>query len=133
MRYRIQTALLISTLAFVTVNLNLSIRFDHERLAKLGMDAPTVANRIAQRIGGTIASQYTVRDRKVDILVRSEAEERDQISDIDAMIVNPDSSHPIALSAVADVSLKLGPSAINRISQQRVAIVSANLAYGDLQ
>ncbi|MBW8183699.1 efflux RND transporter permease subunit [Shewanella nanhaiensis] len=110
----------------------LSIRFDHERLAKLGMDAPTVANRIAQRIGGTIASQYTVRDRKVDILVRSEAEERDQISDIDAMIVNPDSSHPIALSAVADVSLKLGPSAINRISQQRVAIVSANLAYGDL-
>ncbi|ABV37428.1 acriflavin resistance protein [Shewanella sediminis HAW-EB3] len=110
----------------------LSIRFDHERLAALGMDAPTVANRIAQRIGGTIASQYTVRDRKIDILVRSAIEERDQISDIDSMIVNPDSSHPIALSAVADVSLKLGPSAINRISQQRVAIVSANLAYGDL-
>jgi len=110
----------------------LSIRFDHERLAALGMDAPTVANRIAQRIGGTIASQYTVRDRKVDILVRSAIEERDQISDIDSMIVNPDSNHPIALSAVADVSLKLGPSAINRISQQRVAIVSANLAYGDL-
>ncbi|RTR32228.1 efflux RND transporter permease subunit [Shewanella atlantica] len=110
----------------------LSIRFDHERLAALGMDAPTVANRIAQRIGGTIASQYTVRDRKIDILVRSEIEERDQISDIDSMIVNPDSNHPIALSAVADVSLKLGPSAINRISQQRVAIVSANLAYGDL-
>ena len=110
----------------------LSIRFDHERLAALGMNAPTVANRIAQRIGGTIASQYTVRDRKIDILVRSAIEERDQISDIDSMIVNPDSNHPIALSAVADVSLKLGPSAINRISQQRVAIVSANLAYGDL-
>lgn len=110
----------------------LSIRFDHERLAALGMNAPMVANRIAQRIGGTIASQYTVRDRKVDILVRSAIEERDQISDIDSMIVNPDSNHPIALSAVADVSLKLGPSAINRISQQRVAIVSANLAYGDL-
>ena len=110
----------------------ISIRFDHQRLAALGMDAPTVANRIAQRIGGTVASQYTVRDRKVDILVRSELDERDQISDIGAMIINPDSSYPIALSAVADVTLKLGPSAINRISQQRVAIVSANLAYGDL-
>ncbi|MDR8523540.1 efflux RND transporter permease subunit [Shewanella fidelis] len=110
----------------------LSIRFDHQRLAALGMDAPMVANRIAQRIGGTVASQYTVRDRKIDILVRSELDERDQISDIDAMIINPNSSHPISLSAVADVSLKLGPSAINRISQQRVAIVSANLAYGDL-
>ncbi|MCG9696934.1 efflux RND transporter permease subunit [Shewanella sp. Isolate11] len=110
----------------------LSIRFDHARLAALGMDAPTVANRIAQRIGGTIASQYTVRDRKIDILVRSELDERDQISDIDSMIINPNSNQPIPLSAVAKVSLDLGPSAINRISQQRVAIVSSNLAYGDL-
>ncbi|WOT03886.1 efflux RND transporter permease subunit [Shewanella youngdeokensis] len=110
----------------------ISIRFDHQRLASLGMDAPTVANRIAQRIGGTVASQYTVRDRKVDILVRSELEERNQVSDIDAMIINPNSPHPISLSAVADVTLKLGPSAINRVSQQRVAIVSANLAHGDL-
>lgn len=110
----------------------LSIRFDHARLAALGMDAPTVANRIAQRIGGTVASQYTVRDRKIDILVRSEIEERNQISDIDSMIINPNSNQPIPLSAVAQVSLNLGPSAINRISQQRVAIISANLAYGDL-
>ncbi|GIU20844.1 acriflavin resistance protein [Shewanella colwelliana] len=110
----------------------LSIRFDHARLTALGMDAPTVANRIAQRIGGTVASQYTVRDRKIDILVRSEIEERDQISDIDSMIINPNSNQPIPLSAVAEVSLNLGPSAINRISQQRVAIVSANLAHGDL-
>ena len=110
----------------------LSIQFDHARLATLGMDAPMVANRIAQRIGGTVASQYTVRDRKVDILVRSHLEERDQISDIDSMIINPNDTYPIPLSAVAKVSLQVGPSAINRVSQQRVAIVSANLAYGDL-
>ncbi|QIR14464.1 efflux RND transporter permease subunit [Shewanella aestuarii] len=110
----------------------ISIHFDNERLAALGMDAPTVANRIAQRVGGTIASQYTVRDRKVDILVRSDISERDQISDIDSLIINPNSQQPIPLSAVAEVKLQVGPSAINRISQQRVAIVSANLAYGDL-
>lgn len=110
----------------------ISIKFDHARLAALGMDAPTVANRIAQRIGGTVASQYTVRDRKIDILVRSELNERDQISDIDSLIINPNSAQPIPLSAVATVQLKVGPSAINRVSQQRVAIVSSNLAYGDL-
>jgi HAE1 family hydrophobic/amphiphilic exporter-1 len=110
----------------------ISIKFDHARLAALGMDAPTVANRIAQRIGGTVASQYTVRDRKIDILVRSELNERDQISDIDSLIINPNSAQPIPLSAVATVQLNVGPSAINRVSQQRVAIVSSNLAYGDL-
>lgn len=110
----------------------ISIQFDHQRLAALGMDAPTVARRIAQRVGGTVASQYTVRDRKVDILVRSELSERDQISDIDSLIINPNSDQPIPLSAVAEIKLQVGPSAINRISQQRVAIVSANLGFGDL-
>ncbi|MCL1126487.1 efflux RND transporter permease subunit [Shewanella surugensis] len=110
----------------------LSIRFDHARLAALNMDAPTVAKRIAQRIGGTFASQYTIQDRKVDILVRSHLKERDQLSDIDSMIINPDNIHPITLSSVADVSLALGPSAINRLHQQRIALISANIAYGDL-
>ena len=110
----------------------LSIEFDHARIATLGMDTPTIANRIAQRIGGTIASQYNVRDRKIDILVRSQHEERNQISDIGSMIINPNSNRPIPLSAVANVNLQLGPSAINRVAQQRVAIVSANLGYGDI-
>jgi hydrophobic/amphiphilic exporter-1 (mainly G- bacteria), HAE1 family len=39
---------------------------------------------------------------------------------------------PIRLSAVADVISTQGPSEIHRISQERVAIVSANLHYGDL-
>ncbi|QSX38583.1 efflux RND transporter permease subunit [Shewanella sedimentimangrovi] len=110
----------------------LSIRFDSARLAALGMDAPTVANRIAQRVGGTIASKYTLRDRKIDILVRSAQSERDEVRDIANMVINPNDAQPLPLSAVADVSLQLGPSAINRISQQRVALVSANLAFGDL-
>jgi len=39
---------------------------------------------------------------------------------------------PIRLSAVADVVSSQGPSEIHRISQERVAIVSSNLHYGDL-
>lgn len=38
----------------------------------------------------------------------------------------------IRLSAVADVVATQGPSEIHRIGQERVAIVSANLHYGDL-
>ncbi|MEO7324972.1 MAG: efflux RND transporter permease subunit [Dokdonella sp.] len=39
---------------------------------------------------------------------------------------------PIRLSSVADVLATEGPSEINRVSQERVAIVSANLRTGDL-
>lgn len=110
----------------------ISIRFDHARIAALGLDAPTIANSIAQRVGGTVASKYTLRERKIDILVRSQESERNNITDIDSMLINPNSAHPIPLAAVADVKLTIGPSAINRISQQRVAIVSADITGGDL-
>ncbi|HSE12281.1 MAG TPA: efflux RND transporter permease subunit, partial [Rudaea sp.] len=39
---------------------------------------------------------------------------------------------PIRLSAVAEIVSTQGPSEIHRIGQERVAIVSANLRYGDL-
>ncbi|MGN6519916.1 MAG: efflux RND transporter permease subunit [Dokdonella sp.] len=39
---------------------------------------------------------------------------------------------PVRLSAVADVIATEGPSEIHRVSQERVAIVSANLRHGDL-
>ncbi|HEX7112369.1 MAG TPA: efflux RND transporter permease subunit, partial [Mizugakiibacter sp.] len=39
---------------------------------------------------------------------------------------------PVRLSAVADVVSTEGPSEIHRVSQERVAIVSAGLRYGDL-
>ncbi|WP_025819813.1 efflux RND transporter permease subunit [Shewanella marina] len=111
----------------------LSIEFDHQRLAALGIDAPTVASRIAHRIGGTVASQYTVNDRKIDILVRSQEQERNQISDLNQLIINPESKMPIRLDAVATINQTYGPAAINRIDQQRVALVTANLSYGDLE
>ena len=42
------------------------------------------------------------------------------------------SDTPIRLSSVAEVVATEGPSEIHRISAERVAIVSANLRYGDL-
>ncbi len=42
------------------------------------------------------------------------------------------SDTPIRLSSVADVVAAQGPSEIHRVSQERVAIVSSNLRYGDL-
>ncbi|HVV96771.1 MAG TPA: efflux RND transporter permease subunit [Rhodanobacteraceae bacterium] len=39
---------------------------------------------------------------------------------------------PIRLSSVAEVVATEGPSEIHRVSQERVAIVSSNLRYGDL-
>ena len=115
-----------------TGNPELKIKFDHGKLAQLGINAPDVSKLISAKIGGEVATKYSIEDRKVDILVRTIEAQRDSIADIGQMIVNPGVSPAIPLSAVADISMSIGPSEITRIGQERVAVVSANLNYGDL-
>ena len=113
-------------------NPEMRIHFDHAKLAQLGLTAPAVSKLIAAKVGGEVASKYAIDDRKVDILVRTQEQERDSAADISRIIVNPGQSPAIPLDAVADIEMSIGPSEITRISQQRVAVISANLAYGDL-
>jgi HAE1 family hydrophobic/amphiphilic exporter-1 len=115
-----------------TGNPELKIKFDHAKLAQLGINAPDVSKLIAAKIGGEVATKYSIEDRKVDILVRTIEAQRDSIADIGQMIVNPGVSPAIPLGAVADISMSIGPSEITRIGQERVAVISANLNYGDL-
>lgn len=113
-------------------NPELRIYFDHARLAQLGLDAPSVSKLVATKVGGEVASRFSVNDRKVDILVRSMDEQRDSSADIAQLIVNPGGTTAVPLSAVADIERDIGPSQITRIGQQRVVVVSANLAFGSL-
>ncbi|MFT6267279.1 MAG: HAE1 family hydrophobic/amphiphilic exporter-1 [Alphaproteobacteria bacterium] len=113
-------------------NPELKILFDHAKLAQLGLNAPDVSRLIAAKVGGELASKFSIDDRKVDILVRNQTQQRDSITDIAQLIINPGESPAISLAAVADISMSVGPSEISRVGQQRVVLITANLRYGDL-
>ncbi len=108
------------------------IRFDQDRAAALGLTTRQVADQVVRKIRGEVATRYSYRDRKIDVLVRATEADRSSVEDIRNLIVNPQSERPVTLDAVAEVIATEGPSEINRSDQERVAIVSANLAYGDL-
>lgn len=108
------------------------IIFDREKLSSLGLQLGTVADGVVSNIRGDVATRYSWRDRKIDVLVRARESDRSSADDIRNLIVNPGSDRPIPLDAVARIEVTEGPSEIRRIAQQRVAVVSANLAYGDL-
>ena len=113
-------------------NPEIRIVFDQERAAKLGLTVREIANSVVANVRGELATRYTWRDKKIDVLVRSVDTRQSSIDEIRHLIVNPSSERPVTLDAVADVSISLGPAEIRRIAQERVAIISANLAYGDL-
>ncbi len=110
----------------------IQILFDRDRAAALGLKVHEVADRVVSNVRGDVATRYSWRDRKIDVLVRAQEEDRSSIDEIKNLVINPNSERSIPLSAIAEVKIANGPGEIRRASQQRVAVVTANLNYGDL-
>ncbi|HUG99849.1 MAG TPA: efflux RND transporter permease subunit [Gammaproteobacteria bacterium] len=113
-------------------NPEIQILFDQERAARLGLAVRDVADTVVSKVRGEVATRYTWRDKKIDVLVRSVDTRNSSLAEIENLIVNPQSDRPVPLKAVADVRIAVGPAEIRRADQARVALVSANFAFGDL-
>ncbi len=113
-------------------NPEIQILFDQERAASLGLAVRDIADRIVANVRGELATRYTWRDKKIDVLVRSVDSRQASIDEIRKLIVNPASERPVTLEAVADIKVARGPAEIRRVAQERVAIITSNIAYGDL-
>ena len=112
-------------------NPEIQIVFDQERAAQLGITVRELADRVVSSVRGDVATRYKLREKKIDVLVRSVNTRASSVEEIRSLIVNPGSDRPLPLSAVAEVTVATGPAEIRRTRQQRVAIVTANLASGD--
>jgi HAE1 family hydrophobic/amphiphilic exporter-1 len=113
-------------------NPEIQIAFDQERAARLGLAVRDVADIVVTNVRGEVATRYTWRDKKIDVLVKSVDNQDSSIDEIRGLIINPTAARPVTLDAVATIAVSRGPAEIRRVSQERVAVVSANLAYGDL-
>ncbi len=110
----------------------IQILFDRDRAAALGLQVYEVADLVVSKVRGDVATRYSWRDRKIDVLVRAREEDRSSVDKIRNLIINPNSIQPITLASIAEVKVATGPSEIRRVAQQRVALVTANLNFGDL-
>ncbi len=110
----------------------IQILFDQERAAALGLTTRQIADAVVKKVRGEVATRYSYRDRKIDVLVRARESDRASVEDIRRLVVNPGRGAPVELASVAEVVSTTGPSEIHRADQRRVAIVSANLRDIDL-
>jgi len=113
-------------------NPEVQIIFDQERAAKLGLAVRDIADRVVANVRGELATRYTWQDKKIDVLVKSVDTRNASVDEIRKLVVNPASERPVTLDAVADIRIARGPAEVRRVAQERVAIISANIAYGDL-
>ncbi|HSR52457.1 MAG TPA: efflux RND transporter permease subunit [Acidobacteriota bacterium] len=134
-------------------NPEVHIRFDREKLARLGLDEGQVVNVLRNKIRGDVATRYREEDKQIDVLVQAQEGARQTVGDLRDLTVNvssrpsnvaggmtqaqvPDRAEtgmvPIRLGAVAEIDISRGPSEIRRIRNQRAAVISANLTGRDL-
>lgn len=105
---------------------------NREMLARHGLTAAQVSNRLRLAVEGETASTFPGRDERIDIRVRADLEGLKRVEQLKDLPVNPNAERPLPLGAVADFTLQDGPSDIRHIRGRRAAILSASLSGFDL-
>jgi HAE1 family hydrophobic/amphiphilic exporter-1 len=69
-------------------NPEIQVRFDRERLARLGLEENQIANTLRSKIRGDVASRYREEDKQIEILVRADEADRNTVDDIRNLAIN---------------------------------------------
>ncbi len=113
-------------------NPELDVEFDRVRMSSMGLAVEEVANTVRTKIKGDVPTKFKERDKQVDIRVRTSAWRAEDIDAMRSLVVAEREGTPILLGSIADVRVASGVNQISRVSQQRAAIVSGNIAGRDL-
>ena len=68
-------------------NPEIQIRFDRERLARLGLNETRISEVLRNKIRGDVASRYRDEDKQIDILVRVQESQRSNIADLRNLLI----------------------------------------------
>ncbi len=109
------------------------IVFNRQKLTQLGLDSNTVATIIRNNVLGNVSTEFSKRDRKVDVRVRVRKRDLKSIEDLRNFVINPEGRKPISLASISELKIEEGPGEIRRVDQERVVLISANLEGRNLR
>lgn len=108
------------------------VGYQREKLASLGLSIGDVARAVRTKVQGETPTRLSRGERRVDMLVRLDARDRDSREALARINVNPRLVPPIPLDAVATLVEGEGPSEIRRVDQQRAVVLTAGVEGFDL-
>lgn len=108
------------------------IRIDRDKIARLGLNMSQVSDIIETNIAGSRATFLRRGGREYDIFVRLDEPFREMLNDIDDISLVSANGESVPLRSVIDVTYAEGPVVIDRKDQERIIMVTANIAGRDL-
>lgn len=110
----------------------LAFTFKRERIARYGLSAAQISSTVATELKGQVASIYREAGREINIRVRLQPSDRQDLKDIKDLPIATMAGFSVPLRDVADVGYAEGPSMIQRENAKRVVTVTADIAKGSL-
>ncbi len=111
----------------------MSVRYDRQKIAYHGLNTESLNNYLAMAFGGKTAGSIFEGEKRFDLTVRLQEENRTDINNIQQLQVPLPSGNQIPLSELAEITYTEGPAKISRENTHRRVVVSVNVRNRDLQ
>jgi hydrophobe/amphiphile efflux-1 (HAE1) family protein len=108
----------------------LQVAIDREKAADLGVQVSDIAQTLQLLVGGLKISSYAEAGEDYDVRARADREFRSDARGLSLVTVPSMRYGSVPLSEVVSWKPATGPSAINRVSRQRMVAVQCNIAPG---
>lgn len=109
---------------------SLPIDYQPQELAAFGLTPESAARQVREAIFGVQVEEINEGTRRLDLVVRLEAEERDSIEDLRNLVLRGRGGTLVRLEEVAVIGPEMASNLITRENGRRKAVVSLNVAQG---
>lgn len=109
------------------------VSYNRAALSQFGLSIADVNNTIQSAFAGAASGQVFENERRFDLVVRLNNESRQDLKDVQNLLIATPSGEQIPLQQVADVQIKVGPNQIQRENAQRRITVGFNVRGKDVQ
>lgn len=111
----------------------IKIEYNRESIAYYGVDIRMLNKYLATAFGGEATGMVFEGERRFDLVVRFDKQNRTDIRDIRQLRVPVPNGNQIPLSELASIEYAEGPAKISRENTHRRVVVSVNVRNRDLQ
>jgi heavy metal efflux system protein len=111
----------------------MSVKYNRSKIAYYGLDVKTLNHYLAMAFGGETTGTVFEGEKRFDLVVRMQKQNRQEIDDIQQLLVPLPGGEQIPLRELAEISLTEGPAKISRDNTRRRVVVSVNVRNRDLQ
>lgn len=109
------------------------IKFHREKIAQFGLNIEDVNTAIRSGFAGEVAGLVFEGEKRFDMVVRLEKENRQSLEDVKNLFVTAPNGNQIPLEQLADIQYREGPNQIQRDDAKRRITVGFNVRGRDVE